>query len=189
MGHVHMLGGTAAWLAACTVTAPTVGVLTAGAAVATGAALLNDIDHEHSIARSILGPITVGLSWLVRTGCGGQRRITHCLLGTFLFSAGIAGAASYWHWPSWVVVALLTGWTSHIALDMCTKQGCPLLWPLSMDRFGLPRDVAITTGGKHDDHGKRGGSKALTAEHLLVVPALLTVAVIAVYMLASGIRP
>ena len=190
MGSTHMLGGTTAWLTVCAFATPSAGVITAGAAVATGAALINDIDHEHSIARSILGPITWTLSWVIRRGCGGQRRITHCIIGTALFIAGVEAAARHWNWPPWVLTAIGAGWVSHILLDMCTEQGCPLLWPLSKLRFGLPHDVAVTTGGKRKNGKRRKGVWGkLTEEHLIVDPALAAGALFMAVLIVRGVKP
>jgi membrane-bound metal-dependent hydrolase YbcI (DUF457 family) len=38
------------------------------------------------------------------------------------------------------------GTATHVAGDCLTDVGCPLLWPVSLRHFGLPRPVAFTTG-------------------------------------------
>lgn len=171
MGHTHMLGGAAAWLGLCCAWPQTAGIIVSGAAIATGAALAPDIDHERSIARSSLGPITHGLSWLVRTLGGGQRRVTHCLLGTIAVTVGLLLTG----WPRWVAAAILAGWVSHLLLDACTEQGIPLLWP-DLRRWGLPRDLAITTGGRR---GRGGRRPRWPLERVLWVPALVAACAVA----------
>lgn len=86
-------------------------------------------------------------------------------------AAGIALAAGV-IWERWDL-ALVTPWhvpvlglcvalgmLSHIAGDMCTHDGCPLLYPLSHYEFGLlPEPVRITTNKM--------------AEHWIVSPLLI----------------
>jgi membrane-bound metal-dependent hydrolase YbcI (DUF457 family) len=86
-------------------------------------------------------------------------------------AAGIALAALV-IWKGWDLV-LVTPWNlpvlavcvtlgmlAHLAGDMCTHDGCPLLYPLSRDEFGLlPEPVRITTNK--------------LAEHWVVSPLLI----------------
>jgi len=59
-----------------------------------------------------------------------------------------------------LAVCVTLGMLAHIAGDMCTHDGCPLLYPLSRHEFGLlPEPVRITTNK--------------LAEHWLVSPLLL----------------
>ena len=59
-----------------------------------------------------------------------------------------------------LAVCVAFGMLAHIAGDMCTHDGCPLLYPLSRHEFGLlPEPVRITTNK--------------LAEHWLVSPLLL----------------
>lgn len=190
MGHTHMLGGFTAWMGLCVATLPSNGVMAAGAAVATGTAILNDIDHEHSMARSMLGPVTMGLGWAIRRGFGGQRRITHCIIGTILVAAGVTLMARHWHWGPWVRTAIMTGWISHIALDCCTELRCPLLYPFTLKKFGMPKGLRVSTGGKRKNGKRRKGLRGkLTAEHLIVEPALAAVSLAAVYLMVIGVHP
>ena len=73
-------------------------------------------------------------------------------------------------WKGWVLitprnvpilaVCVVRGMLAHIASDMCTHDGCPLLYPLSRHEFGLlPEPVRITTNK--------------LAEHWVVSPLLL----------------
>ena len=86
-------------------------------------------------------------------------------------AAGIALAALV-IWKSWDLVlvtprhlpvlalCVTLGMLAHIAGDMCTHDGCPLLYPLSRHEFGLlPESVRITTNK--------------LAEHWIVSPLLL----------------
>lgn len=65
-----------------------------------------------------------------------------------------------------VVGGMVIGVASHIATDMLTPQGCPLLWPVRRTRFGVP---LVTTGS-------RWTSPMVTA----VLTAALVVALVAV---------
>jgi len=60
--------------------------------------------------------------------------------------AAAAGIA----WDGWylalIPLAALVGTATHIAGDMLTDVGCPLAWPFTLRHFGLPREVAFTTG-------------------------------------------
>ncbi len=59
-----------------------------------------------------------------------------------------------------LAVCVALGMLAHIAGDMCTHDGCPLLYPLSRHEFGLlPQPVRITTNK--------------LAEHWVVSPLLI----------------
>jgi membrane-bound metal-dependent hydrolase YbcI (DUF457 family) len=86
-------------------------------------------------------------------------------------AAGIALAALV-VWKSWdlalvtprhlpvLAVCTVLGMLAHIAGDMCTHDGCPLLYPFSRHEFGLlPEQIRITTNK--------------LAEHWVVTPLLL----------------
>ena len=106
----------------------------------------------------------------------GQVFIRHLRLARFAGhhadAAGIAAAAAAiwsgadlaaftsWHVPL-LALATAAGCAAHIAGDMLTHGGCPLLYPLSRHEFGLlPEPVRITTNK--------------WAEHWIVSPCLLT---------------
>ncbi len=77
--------------------------------------------------------------------------------------AAIAGAAAMC-WTGYglalVPLAAALGTTDHLIGDMCTRTGCPLLWPATMREFHLtPRPLRFTTGK--------------LAEHVIVTPLLL----------------
>jgi len=82
---------------------------------------------------------------------------------------GIALAAAM-IWRGWapvtsrqlpvLAVCVILGMLAHLAGDMCTHDGCPLLYPLSRYEFGLlPAPVRITTNK--------------LAEHWIVTPLLI----------------
>lgn len=59
-----------------------------------------------------------------------------------------AGVAVWWHAGlSWVPLCIALGALAHLAGDMCTHHGCPLLYPLDRRDFGLlPEPLRISTG-------------------------------------------
>ena len=64
-----------------------------------------------------------------------------------------------WHLPV-LAVGTALGMLAHVAGDMCTHDGCPLLYPFSRHEFGLlPERIRITTNK--------------LAEHWVVSPLLL----------------
>ena len=64
-----------------------------------------------------------------------------------------------WNLPV-LAVCVTLGMLAHLAGDMCTHDGCPLLYPLSRHEFGLlPEPVRITTNK--------------LAEHWVVSPLLI----------------
>ena len=79
--------------------------------------------------------------------------------GTIWTGADLAAFTS-WHVPL-LALATAAGCAAHIAGDMLTHGGCPLLYPLSRHEFGLlPEPARITTNK--------------WAEHWIVSPCLLT---------------
>ncbi|WP_158782904.1 metal-dependent hydrolase [Pantoea sp. BAV 3049] len=95
--------------------------------------LLPDIDHP----KSTLGQ---RLKWLSQpiARAFGHRGFTHSLLavigGVVLFQLKIP---SEWVIPADAFQGLVLGYLSHIAADMLTPAGVPLLWPCRW-RFRLP---------------------------------------------------
>jgi membrane-bound metal-dependent hydrolase YbcI (DUF457 family) len=91
--------------------------------------------------------------------------------GHYADAAGIALAALV-VWKGWdlalvtshhlpmLAVGTVLGMLAHIAGDMCTHDGCPLLYPFSRHEFGLlPEPIRITTNK--------------LAEHWVVSPLLV----------------
>ncbi|MBT2583539.1 metal-dependent hydrolase [Planococcus sp. ISL-109] len=119
-GKTHITGGIAASLAFAQITnyEPTI-LLIGGVA----GALIPDICHGSSkIGRRL--PI---LSKLIST-IFGHRTLTHSLLflllASLLFQAVLPNEA--------LAAGILVGMISHIVLDMATKRGVKLLFPLSL---------------------------------------------------------
>ena len=104
-----------------------------GVAAAALGSLLPDIDHPKSAVGSVLKPISVPLAMLL-----GHRGLTHSMLAvlgaTLLLShLGVNSVAA----------PLVLGYLSHLAADVLTPAGVPLLWPLKR-RFAVP---LCRTGG------------------------------------------
>jgi len=105
MGHSHALSGAAAWLAigaATPISANVLGIegavpVVLGAAVASGAALLPDLDHHSATATRALPPVTNVISKVVETFSGGHRHGTHSIVGIAAATA-LAYLASLWTW-------------------------------------------------------------------------------------------
>ncbi|MGM0896744.1 MAG: metal-dependent hydrolase [Bacillota bacterium] len=119
-GKTHITGGIAASLAFAQITNYEPAVLLIGGVAG---ALIPDICHRSSkIGRRL--PI---LSKLIST-IFGHRTFTHSLL--FLFLVGILLQAIL---PNEALVAgILVGMISHIILDVATKRGVKLLFPLNV---------------------------------------------------------
>jgi membrane-bound metal-dependent hydrolase YbcI (DUF457 family) len=80
------------------------------------------------------------------------------LAGMTLWTGWDLGLVTPWHVQA-LAVCMALGMSVHIAGDMCTHDGCPLLYPFIQHDFGLPKDLRITTAG--------------LAENKIVFPALL----------------
>lgn len=112
--------------------------------------LLPDIDHPKSkVARRSLGkkgtlmshvrplqPVAYGVNRLF-----GHRGAMHSALAVIVvvWLLTYVGVSTY-------LIGLAWGYTLHLAADMLTIRGIPLLWPITNDSFGLPEPLAITTG-------------------------------------------
>ncbi|PXY31081.1 metal-dependent hydrolase [Prauserella muralis] len=122
MGRTHALTGWCAGLAV----APLVGVNTLAqavvfAATTAGYALLPDLDHPGARASTLLGPLTGGLSWLLRKASAGlyavtkgprdedctgtHRHLSHTLL--FAVALGAAAAAGTEAGGPWAVAGVV----------------------------------------------------------------------------------
>lgn len=131
--------------------------------------LLPDIDQPTSDFwdNFRLGPF---VAKVICPALGGHRHISHSLLGVGFFAA-----VSWWLlvWVSNIVLldinaevvwySFMIGITSHILMDMPTKLGVPLLWPIRW-KFGIPPFKALRV-----ESGK-------FAEKYLFFPALLLLA-------------
>ncbi|HID7483750.1 TPA: metal-dependent hydrolase [Morganella morganii] len=96
-------------------------------------ALLPDIDHPKSMLGQWVRFISVPVSRL----CG-HRGFTHSLLailtGVILFRTQLPVS---WSVPADFYQAVIVGYLSHLAGDMLTTAGIPLLWPVRW-RFCIP---------------------------------------------------
>ncbi len=138
-------------------TSQTIGSLTV---LAAGAALLPDLDAQHSKIRSLkLGPIRPfdPLGALVYSAWG-HRGPLHSLLGLAVFGLVAALPLSLaWGWT--YGAAVLLGYGSHLALDAMTRHGVPLLPARGKDgRWGfrhrchlLPPRLRFVTGSAAED--------------------------------------
>lgn len=141
LGKTHLTIGGAAWLGV--VYSPLTPGIHGWAALAGGwflaalGALEPDIDTKQSMASQMFGPLSRGVSYLIRELFGGHRKITHSILGAALVFAAFGACIHWWHLVPWVAAAFMTGWLSHVVADMTTVQGCPLLWPVSKHKYGL----------------------------------------------------
>lgn len=81
MGRTHALTGVAISVAATFYYTVPVSVGIMGSLICAGSALLPDIDHKESHITRTFGPVTQGLSWVMRKISGGHRFGTHSLMG------------------------------------------------------------------------------------------------------------
>ena len=84
-------------------------------------ALLPDIEHQSSTIGRRIWPLSILLSKLL-----GHRGVTHSLMAVATLFIGLAILAG--GFPAWLL-ALATGYLSHIAGDWLTPAGVPLFWP------------------------------------------------------------
>jgi membrane-bound metal-dependent hydrolase YbcI (DUF457 family) len=146
-----------------------IAVLTAGSFAAGWwqAGVPHDIGFWHTASWHLV-PAGLVLALLFSAGFRALR-----IGGHFGDAAGMALAA-FVLWKSWdldlvtldghhvAVLGVCTalGMLAHVAGDMCTHDGCPLLYPLSRHEFGLlPESIRITTNK--------------LCEHWVVTPLLL----------------
>lgn len=102
-------------------------------------ALLPDIDSDESLIRHETHTArSDGLvGWLVSWLMPSHRGVTHSGLAA-LVVFGLSRLI-----PHYTLTALAIGYAAHIAADMLTRQGVPLLWPVHWPLSLLP----LTTGG------------------------------------------
>lgn len=104
-------------------------------ACAGAGALLPDIDSIHSKLGRVIMPVSATIQLIF-----GHRGIFHTLLLPVL----LLGILNFFL-PiySLYYIPLLIGYVSHLALDLLTPEGVPLLWPLKT-HFAIP---LVQTGG------------------------------------------
>jgi inner membrane protein len=164
LARSHILIADAAWLALrfgppTAVRAPLLGLGDARAtmatlAVITFAALLPDLDHPRALLAqwrlakhgplSLVRPLAIPAFLLhAEFGHRGGMHSLLAVIGVYLGGGWIGAQVGL---PALGAV-VAWGYLLHIAADMLTHHGVPLLWPLTRDRFGLPRPLDIRTGG------------------------------------------
>ena len=103
-------------------------------------AVLADIDHPNSLVGRRFKRLSAFLKRKV-----GRRTLTHSLLSVLLLASLLFVVDSNeWQFLFYPVLGLLLGHTSHIVLDMLTKQGVALFYPFIKKKKGLG---LISTGG------------------------------------------
>lgn len=86
-GKTHALSGAVTYAALAPLLHATPVQVAVGAVCTAGAALLPDLDHPKASATRALGPVTMGVGWVVRTLSGGHRHGSHSLVGIGVFAA------------------------------------------------------------------------------------------------------
>lgn len=105
-------------------------------------ALLPDIDHKGSKIGRMFPFISYPLSQAF-----GHRTLTHSLtlfVPLFLIVTSVTTIYGY----SWIGIAFLLGYFSHIVLDLFTPKGLLLFYPFLKTSFKSP--VTIPTGGLYE---------------------------------------
>ena len=145
--RTHVIGGVAAlWILATipgALTHENVGILVGLAALGS---LLPDLDAaESKIKHLSIGRIQPFAPLATVTHkTFGHRGLLHSLAGIIGIAIVALPLAVWWNWPS--AIALVVGYTSHIALDACTRSGVPFL-PTSRRRLHLlPQRFRVVTG-------------------------------------------
>lgn len=119
MARSHVLVGMASWATIDTMIAGGSAGDVAALGLASIGALLPDIDHPGSTLGRLVPFISLPLAAIV-----GHRGVTHSIIGI----GAVLAAMGYWG-AAWFVWPLGIGYVSHVAADMVTPSGCPLLWP------------------------------------------------------------
>lgn len=105
MGKSHALTGVLAGVIAAQVFESTWGAIAAGAVVVLGASLVPDLDCGSSTIANTLGPLTRGLSWVVRKSTGGHRTATHSIVGAASLATVVQVALDH-RGDTWATVVL-----------------------------------------------------------------------------------
>lgn len=114
-------------------------------------ALVPDMDQATNRLWDLL-PAGNFLGKILRNLMLHHRTISHSIFGGFIFSKLLGFAVPRILNPAYVnanivVASIMIGFISHIAADMVTKEGVPLLFPLPF-KIGFPpfESLRITTG-------------------------------------------
>ncbi|MBP2299816.1 metal-dependent hydrolase [Azospirillum picis] len=134
MASSHIIVGGATWFYLSSRYGVEFDLVAFGAAIV--GALAPDIDHPKSTMGQMMRPLSLAVS-----GIFGHRGITHSVLA-------IAGCVWLLHEHaaySRLLVPFIVGYLTHLAGDLLTPAGLPLLWPIKRRRnFALP---ILKTGG------------------------------------------
>lgn len=132
LGHTHALSGATAWLIVAPLAANSVAGTALGTAVAAGAALAPDLDHQSSTATHAWGPITRGIGFILGKLCGGHRQGTHALLAIpVAWLVAYAAVEIAQGWPAGVVVALCAA-LAFIACEDIVPGRWERTWPYNI---------------------------------------------------------
>lgn len=134
MASSHMIVGGAAWFYASARFGLPFDVVAFGAAVV--GSLAPDIDHPKSTLGQLMRPLSNIISAVF-----GHRGVTHSTLAIVGCLWVLHEYADYSH----LILPFLIGYLTHLAGDLLTPAGLPLLWPIKRRRnFALP---ILKTGG------------------------------------------
>jgi inner membrane protein len=144
MGHTHAaLGFLAGAAYATTIPGHDVQIVATAGLIAAVAAIVPDIDHPQGSIRQKMGVFSGLLNWLPHRGA------THTLAALFVWGllCFILLMLDGSYRPE-ILVILVLGYASHLAADMATKSGIPLMLPISDKRwYLLPKGLRIRTSG------------------------------------------
>ncbi|MFA5052076.1 MAG: metal-dependent hydrolase [Patescibacteria group bacterium] len=125
--------------------------------VAAFVALLPDLDASESMAKHLrvggkIGGVNVGIEPLapvamVTSGIFGHRGLLHSLLLMAILSCG---AFLFLKQSLSFVLVIIFSYASHIIIDMLTKSGVELFWPIRTRVGLLPKFFRVKTGGITD---------------------------------------
>ena len=142
MARSHVVVGVASWAGLQWAINGNDGADLLALGLAGAGALLPDLDHPGSTFGRLVPFISIPIAALF-----GHRGITHSLVGVVLVLIGTCWAGGGWcAWP------LGVGYISHVAADMVTPSGCPLLWPsrrafsFNLWRSGAPVETVFSIG-------------------------------------------
>lgn len=146
-GPTHSLGAVAGWLAGSALLHPTPAAIVLGSVAAGLAAPWPDIDNLGAWRRSG-HPVKRRVSWAVSLLGSHRRGPTHSLIGGLTVAACLTVPLAWWPaWPLWLPLAVLTGWWSHLLLDLANKRPLRLFWPSCRLVYGLPGWLRCRVGG------------------------------------------
>ncbi len=132
MALTHVAVGTVAYAGLATLFGGDVSGAALGAAAL--GSLLPDVDTPSSRAGFCVYPLAL---WLERKF--GHRTVTHSITGIGVFALLFAPLLLF-GWGHVLFMALVCGFTFHLAGDACTKAGIPLMWP-RRERWVFPGDA------------------------------------------------